>query len=310
MKRSFRFFLTFAVAGCVGIGTPLFPQAAIKEGKTPSASQTKKTKNTSIRPTSAPARTYTVKNGDNLYQIARANRTSVGALMSANGLQSNRLQVGQRLTLSGGRAKPKLPPQMPAWYKSPPSGQVAAKRADEDMDPTADAPAAAEGAAPAQTESPASTAANTQTPGISGDDIQPLRIQLASTGLGFLGVPYRRSGNSEESGFDCSGFVKSLYEKFKISLPRSSREQFKVGEKIDKDNLEVGDLVFFTSGGKVPSHVGVYIGDNQILHAARRAKQVIISSLSGSWYAKRFLGARRLQDLWADETPPAENKSN
>ncbi len=142
------------------------------------------------------------------------------------------------------------------------------------------------------------------------EEVQPLRVRLASTGMGFLGVRYRWNGNSPMHGFDCSGLVKSLFDKFNISLPRSSREQYKVGEKIDKDKLEVGDLVFFSSRGKSPSHVGIYLGDNQFLHAARKARRVIISSLSGSWYAKRFLGARRLSDLWTEETVPAEAKSN
>ncbi len=307
MKRPFYSCLGFVLAGFLVIGTPAFSQTAAKTTKTPSTIQKKRSPASAARKSASSSRIYTVKNGDSLYSIARANRTTVEVLMSANGMKSNRLQVGQQLSLAGTRPKPKLPAQMPAWYKAAPSSQVAMKRADDDQDPTVDPPDSSGRNADGQV---ATSPASAQPASPNEADDQPLRIQLASTGLGFLGVPYRRSGNSEESGFDCSGFVKSLYERFQISLPRSSREQYKVGEKIDKDKLEVGDLVFFTSGGKVPSHVGVYIGDNQILHAARRAKQVIISSLSGSWYAKRFLGARRLQDLWADETPAAENKSN
>jgi len=139
--------------------------------------------------------------------------------------------------------------------------------------------------------------------------LQPMRYQLASMGVGFIGVRYRRSGESEQSGFDCSGFVKSLFDKFEINLPRSSREQFKVGEKVDKDKLEVGDLVFFASRGKTPTHVGVYIGDNLFIHAAIAAKRVLVSNLAASWYSKRFLGARRFLDLWKDEPKPGDPKS-
>jgi hypothetical protein len=138
-------------------------------------------------------------------------------------------------------------------------------------------------------------------------EVQPLRYQLASMGLEFLGVKYRRSGESETSGFDCSGFVKTLFEKFQISLPRSSREQYKVGEKVDKDELEIGDLIFFSSRGKTPSHVGVYIGDDKFLHAALKARRVLISSLTSPWYTKRFLGARRLLDLWKDDTKASDD---
>jgi hypothetical protein len=139
---------------------------------------------------------------------------------------------------------------------------------------------------------------------------QPLRIRLASAGLEFLGAPYRWTGVSERSGFDCSGLVKYLFEKFNIRLPRSSREQFKVGAKVDHNKLEVGDLVFFSSRGKTPTHVGIYLGDDKFLHAARKAREVIISNLTAAWYSKRFLGARRLSDLWEPEPAPAETKSN
>ncbi len=135
---------------------------------------------------------------------------------------------------------------------------------------------------------------------------QPLRYRLATAGLNFLGVRYRWNGISEHSGFDCSGMVKSLFEKFHISLPRSSREQYKVGEKVDKDKLEVGDLVFFSSRGSTPTHVGVYLGDNMFLHAARKARKVLVSDLTATWYSRRFLGARRLSDLWEPEPGPAE----
>ena len=118
-----------------------------------------------------------------------------------------------------------------------------------------------------------------------------------------LGVRYRLSGGSEKSGFDCSGLVKRLFSKFDIELPRTSREQFMQGEKVDRDKLEIGDLVFFSSGGDQPTHVGVYVGNDKFLHAARKARQVIISDFNKIWYTMRYLGARRILDLWWDETP-------
>ena len=129
---------------------------------------------------------------------------------------------------------------------------------------------------------------------------QPLRLQLVKTGIGMLGVRYRRGG-TKESGFDCSGLVKNLFSRFEIDLPRSSSQQYGEGEKVDREKLETGDLVFFSSGGKQPNHVGIYIGANKFLHAALKAQKVIISDLNKTWYAVRFLGGRRILDLWKDE---------
>jgi cell wall-associated NlpC family hydrolase len=138
---------------------------------------------------------------------------------------------------------------------------------------------------------------------IQGDDDSkdhPLRFRLVETGIGMLGIKYRRGG-VKESGFDCSGLVKNLFSRFNIELPRSSRQQYRLGQEVDRDKLEIGDLVFFSSSGKQPTHVGIYIGENKFLHAALKAQKVVISDLNKTWYAVRYLGARRIMDLWKDE---------
>jgi LysM repeat protein len=126
--------------------------------------------------------------------------------------------------------------------------------------------------------------------------VPPRCLQLVQAGFKLLGVRYRWSGGSEKSGFDCSGLVKNLFARFDIDLPHSSKEQYKLGEKVERNKLEMGDLVFFTSGGKLPNHVGIYVGSDKFLHAARKAHQVIISDLNKRWYDHRYLGARRLMD--------------
>ena len=131
--------------------------------------------------------------------------------------------------------------------------------------------------------------------------VPPRRIRLVEAGFKLLGTKYRFGGRSEKYGFDCSGLVKNLFSKFTIDLPHSSREQFKHGEKVNRDELEEGDLVFFSSGGKTPNHVGIYVGNGQFLHAARKAEKVIVSDLNKLWYAVRYLGARRITDLWWDD---------
>jgi cell wall-associated NlpC family hydrolase len=81
------------------------------------------------------------------------------------------------------------------------------------------------------------------------------------------------------------------------------------GEKVDRDKLQAGDLVFFSSGGSLPTHVGIYVGNDKFLHAARKARQVIVSDLSKFWYTMRYLGARRVMDLWWEE-PDSASEGN
>lgn len=128
-----------------------------------------------------------------------------------------------------------------------------------------------------------------------------VRAQLVDAARKFLGLPYRWGGMSERRGVDCSGLVKMLFAKLHVALPRSSREQIQSGKEVPMDQLETGDLVFFSSRGQTPTHVGVYVGNNQFLHAATKARQVIISDLNQPWYNKRFLSARRVVDLSKDD---------
>jgi cell wall-associated NlpC family hydrolase len=112
----------------------------------------------------------------------------------------------------------------------------------------------------------------------------------------YLETPYKYGGSSED-GTDCSGFTKQVFENsVSFELPRSAREQYGVGDKIDKDELKFGDLVFFNTRRRSnPGHVGIYIGDNQFVHASRQLG-VTISSLDETYYKKRYTGARRVME--------------
>lgn len=110
-----------------------------------------------------------------------------------------------------------------------------------------------------------------------------------------LGIRYRRGGNSPEAGFDCSGFVSHVFrEGLGLMLPRSSREMSKSGEVVSKDELQPGDLVFFNTMRSAFSHVGIYLGDNQFVHAPRAGGRVRVEDLRESYWVKRFNGARRI----------------
>lgn len=108
----------------------------------------------------------------------------------------------------------------------------------------------------------------------------------------FLGAPYKW-GASSGKAFDCSGFVVYIMKKFNVNLDRTASSQFKSGAKVEKDELQAGDLVFFTTYKKGPSHVGMYIGDNKFIHASSGVDHVTITDLDTNYYKKRYLGARR-----------------
>lgn len=113
--------------------------------------------------------------------------------------------------------------------------------------------------------------------------------------MDLLGIRYRRGGSSPETGFDCSGFVSHVFrEGLGLMLPRSSKEMSKSGELVGQDELRPGDLVFFNTMRKAFSHVGIYLGDNQFVHAPRSGGRVRIEDLRDGYWIKRFNGARRV----------------
>ena len=120
--------------------------------------------------------------------------------------------------------------------------------------------------------------------------------ELVVNAMGFLGVPYRRGGTDADTGFDCSGFVRSMYEQtVGLVLPRRARDQAAVTEKIDKQDLQPGDLVFFNTMRQTFSHVGIYLGDNKFIHSPKPGQQVRIDDMRQAYWQQRFTGARRVE---------------
>ena len=119
---------------------------------------------------------------------------------------------------------------------------------------------------------------------------------MIETGLGYLGIRYRKGGNGPESGgFDCSGLVKKVFgTAMGLSLPRTATEMAKAGDKVSKKELMPGDLVFFNTLNRAFSHVGIYLGNSQFLHSPSSGGVVRVESMDVSYWRKRFNGGRRL----------------
>ena len=119
--------------------------------------------------------------------------------------------------------------------------------------------------------------------------------ELVFTAMGFLGAPYRRGGSTAETGFDCSGFVKSMYEQtVGLILPRKASQQAAATQRIDRADLQPGDLVFFNTMRHAFSHVGIYIGEGKFIHSPKPGSEVRVEDMGLAYWKRRFDGARRV----------------
>jgi len=133
-----------------------------------------------------------------------------------------------------------------------------------------------------------------QTVGTVGQNVTSQASDLVVNAMGYLGVPYRRGGTGLQ-GFDCSGFVQAMYENtLGLVLPHNAKAQAAATEKIDKTELQPGDLVFFNTLRRAFSHVGIYIGEGKFIHSPRAGGEVRIEDMRDSYWVKRFNGARRV----------------
>jgi cell wall-associated NlpC family hydrolase len=128
------------------------------------------------------------------------------------------------------------------------------------------------------------------------EDLPPMgdgeAFAVASTALSLRGAPYRNGGTTPD-GFDCSGFVQYVYRLHGVAVPRETREQFRQGRSLGRDDLSPGDLVFFTTVAPGASHVGIVIGPDQFVHAPSERGVVRVERLSSEYWNRRYVGARR-----------------
>jgi LysM repeat protein len=210
---------------------------------------------------------YVVQKGDNLSSISKKVGFSIEDIKKMNHLRTSGLKIGQILLL--------------------PRDET---RLDEEG---GDLGEGEEIAGPSQAEGEkGESAVSTALGRWSNSEERNLFVKVAKT---FLGVPYKLGGSTLK-GIDCSAFVKKIYEIFNIELPRTTREQFLVGKKVGKESLEEGDLVFFRRRGNL-AHVGIYIGDNQFVHASSSNREVKIDHLDAPYYSQRFLKGVRVKEL-------------
>jgi cell wall-associated NlpC family hydrolase len=168
------------------------------------------------------------------------------------------------------------------------------------LGPSADARATPSGADAVDAPSPTS-----KTPAATPGFVQQMRdgaSDMVLTAMNFLGVPYKRGGNTEETGFDCSGFTRHIFEKtIGLILPRRADEQAQSASLITiaRDELKPGDLVFFNTLKRTFSHVGIYIGENKFIHSPRAGGQVRVEDMRVAYWNQRFTGARRAPQVQA-----------
>jgi peptidoglycan DL-endopeptidase LytE len=244
----------------------------------------KKVRNTAkSNPSSLPRREeYVVKKGDTLFGIARKTGLSVTELREVNRLRGNALKVGQKFTLTRNPEREVIA-TIPHGYTN--SGFKPELEEEEEEADTLLTPEEAWAEIERRKKENAALLGKW-----SNSDEPKLLVKVA---MGFLGAPYRLGGSSV-TGIDCSGFVKKIYQFFNIELPRTAFEQSHVGLRVARDELTEGDLIFFNTRRPV-GHVGIYIGNNQFVHAASRKRGVRVDDLDAPYYNKRFFRAVRLK---------------
>jgi peptidoglycan DL-endopeptidase LytE len=227
---------------------------------------------------------YRIRKGDTLARIAKKSGTTVAELQRLNGLKKARVKPGQFIVLKQVERDDDVKRSARAYRPTRSYRNVDLFREDEYERTLAELTSPDPG-------KPVDLSAAIQLkPKLDGT------AALKKSAYSFLGARYRFGGSSRTS-LDCSSFVQQVFRELDVNLPRTAREQFGVGEAVLPGELQKGDLVFFHTYARYPSHVGIYLGENRMIHASSRDRRVVISAMNTPYYLSRFIGAKRISKV-------------
>jgi cell wall-associated NlpC family hydrolase len=222
---------------------------------------------------------YVVKKGDTLSEIARKTQLPLKKIMALNHVNQRSLRVGQRLVLA--RKAKVLEESAYVKVNEDLEEDIDDSLNDEDTGDTSDISKQDESFKKEE---------------LLGKWNSPDEVHLfVKVATGFIGAPYRFGGSSLK-GIDCSSFVQKIYKIFDITLPRNAAQQSKVGISVTREKLTEGDLVFFHTNRSL-GHVGIYIGNNEFVHASSKGRVIRVDNLDTPYYQKRFQRAVRIKGL-------------
>lgn len=231
--------------------------------------------------------TYTVAKGDSLSTIARKTGKSVAELRRLNNMRGGKLKIGQILALSDTAETCDL---------------VAARQANQNRLRLANRDLLNDDEFTNTLAELTDLDTDTDTPVDLAKNLEKNAstfTSLKKSAYSFLGARYRFGGNSRYA-LDCSSFTQQVFREQDVRLPRTAREQFRIGAVVPVGNLRKGDLVFFRTYAPFPSHVGIYLGNRKMIHASSTSRRVVVSSMDTPYYLSRYLGARRIEKLNPD----------
>lgn len=223
--------------------------------------------------------TYKVLKGDTLPKIAKKTGVKMAEIKQLNRLKGAKIKVGQVLTLVAAEAAP------------PPAGTNRLQLVNKDLLNEKELTDTLAELTDLESDRPVDLAKSLE----ANQAINSLKKSAYS----FLGARYRFGGSSRNA-LDCSSFTQQVFREQSVKLPRTAREQFYVGNEVVRGDLKKGDLVFFQTYARFPSHVGIYLGNRKMIHASSREHRVVISSMDTPYYLSRYLGARRMTNTASD----------
>ena len=229
--------------------------------------------------TTEKAKSYKVSKGDTLPGIARKTGIKMSVIRRLNGIKGNRIKAGQVLALTNTST---VAEQTPHTITAANRLQLVNSDLLNEQEFTNTLAELTD----IDSERPVDLAKSLEDNNAGANKIKKIAYS-------FLGAHYRFGGSSR-TALDCSSFTQQVFREQKVSLPRTAREQFHVGNEVRQGDLQKGDLVFFQTYAPFPSHVGIYLGNRKMIHASSRDRRVVVSTMDTPYYTSRYLGARRI----------------